>query len=556
MRRAARDPRPLSPPSPLPFAFGLLLVVVLFVALAWGFAPHTVDDAWITFRYSRQWALGHGPYFNPGEHVEGYSNFLLMLLLAPVVAWGGADAALPAAKVIGLASGALAVLGAGLLARRAAAPARWAGAAGIAAALLAASFPGFAYHSMSGLETSLYACLLVWGVRGLTAASSRATVLGGVALAAAAITRPEGPLLFALAWGVAAVTRLRRAGHRDPERLSAADAGTWRPLLVVALIGGVVIVCQVAFRHAFYDGEWLPNTYYAKSGGSGDRVAYVRDALRGACFGDVGSFLALAGWIVGGGSGPVAWAAALLGLVGALLPLATGGDWMPGARLVVPYLPLTAVAVVHGWGRFAARLLGDRLRLSSAVLLIAAAANFGVQWQTRESLQASASVEAAGATTGHGALAVWLSRHARPGEAIVLMDIGEVGYRCIDQHIVDVTGLTDRHIAKSPGTFMAKSFDLGYVFERRPEFIVLTFFGRGEALAPLDATAPLYPFSEMEHRLAAHPAFGRDYYRVPEPGDAPAEGIGRLRRSLGAEAVFPYATPGRRYVLAVYARHH
>ena len=137
-------------------------MLLAFASLVWAFAPHTVDDAWITFRYARQWASGNGPYFNPGEHVEGYSNFLLVLLLAPVVRFAGADAALPAAKVIGLASALLAIVGAGLLARRAAAGARWAGVAGIAAAALVSCSTGFAYHATSGLETSLYACLLTW----------------------------------------------------------------------------------------------------------------------------------------------------------------------------------------------------------------------------------------------------------------------------------------------------------------------------------------------------------------------------------------------------------
>src|SRR5687767_9029888 len=89
-------PAVLLPVPPLLLALALLLVAGLFIALAWTFAANTVDDAWITFRYSRQWALGQGPYFNPGEHVEGYSNLLLMLVLTPVIAWGGAGAALPA----------------------------------------------------------------------------------------------------------------------------------------------------------------------------------------------------------------------------------------------------------------------------------------------------------------------------------------------------------------------------------------------------------------------------------------------------------------------------
>ena len=45
----------------------------------WGF---TVDDAFITFRYARNWAEGFGPTYNPGGGpAEGYTTFLWMLLM-------------------------------------------------------------------------------------------------------------------------------------------------------------------------------------------------------------------------------------------------------------------------------------------------------------------------------------------------------------------------------------------------------------------------------------------------------------------------------------------
>ena len=45
---------------------------------AWG-----NDDAYITYRYARNLAQGKGLVFNPGEHVEAYTNFLYVLAMAP-----------------------------------------------------------------------------------------------------------------------------------------------------------------------------------------------------------------------------------------------------------------------------------------------------------------------------------------------------------------------------------------------------------------------------------------------------------------------------------------
>ena len=44
------------------------------------------DDAFISFRYVRNLLAGHGLVFNPGEYVEGYTNFLWILELAAI--WG------------------------------------------------------------------------------------------------------------------------------------------------------------------------------------------------------------------------------------------------------------------------------------------------------------------------------------------------------------------------------------------------------------------------------------------------------------------------------------
>src|SRR4051812_17012174 len=41
-----------------------------------------IDDAYISFRYARNLDAGRGLTFNPGEHVEGYTNYLWTLLLA------------------------------------------------------------------------------------------------------------------------------------------------------------------------------------------------------------------------------------------------------------------------------------------------------------------------------------------------------------------------------------------------------------------------------------------------------------------------------------------
>jgi len=51
--------------------------------------------------------------------------------------------------------------------------------------------------------------------------------------------------------------------------------------------------------------------------------------------------------------------------------------------------------------------------------------------------------------------------------------IGLIGY-VSNLEIIDTSGLTDLHIAHAPGGLIDKKFDLAYVLDRDPEYVVLT----------------------------------------------------------------------------------
>ena len=234
----------------------LALCLLPWVAiLAWhtNLSWFLTDDAFISFRYVRNLLEGHGLVFNPGEYVEGYSNFLWVLELAAL--WGlfglRPEQAAPWLSVFYTAATLAVVLwwtalAPGLRHRSLAA---W-----MAAGLLCSSATFAAWTSGGGLETRQFTFFVALAVvclllhrrdrRGLVAAS--------LALAAAALTRPEGPLIAAccFAWYAAATAAARQRW-------------VWRELacLIAPFLG--LVAAHFLFRYAYY-GEWLPNTYYAK----------------------------------------------------------------------------------------------------------------------------------------------------------------------------------------------------------------------------------------------------------------------------------------------------
>src|SRR5689334_10099421 len=77
-----RDTAPVGSRWLFPLLVGFVAPAVLLVVNMRRAAPLTIDDAYITFRYARNLVRGLGLVYNPGERIEGYTNFLWTILVA------------------------------------------------------------------------------------------------------------------------------------------------------------------------------------------------------------------------------------------------------------------------------------------------------------------------------------------------------------------------------------------------------------------------------------------------------------------------------------------
>lgn len=216
------------------------------------------DDAFISFRYARNLAQGHGLVFNPGgERVEGYTNFLWVLLLA-----AGDVAGIPperAATVLSLVAtvGLAAVVAA--FAARASRDGRPLWVAAFPLLALAAT-RSVAVWSTGGLETRLFELLVVAGVFRIAievdpeGAPNRRAASGWL-FGLAALTRPDGVLIAGSVLGTGFLLE-RGAGRADAGRRALARA--------IPFVG--LVAAHLAWRLVYY-GAWVPNTYLAKVGG-------------------------------------------------------------------------------------------------------------------------------------------------------------------------------------------------------------------------------------------------------------------------------------------------
>ncbi len=250
--RRPRAARGLIRPAGVALSFLPWLVLLGWLsAVAW----FLCDDAFISFRYARNLLEGHGLVFNPGEYVEGYTNFLWVLELAAL--WGGLgippERAAPWLSVV-CTVGVVAVLGV-WLARLPLLRHRWL-VAWMAFGLLCSSATFAVWTSGGGLETRQFTLFIVGAVVCLSLWRSErwGLVAAALSLALAAWTRPEGLLTGLVCIGWFAGQSMADAGRPRPD---------WRRLAWLAAPFVVLVAAHYLFRYAYY-GEWLPNTYYAK----------------------------------------------------------------------------------------------------------------------------------------------------------------------------------------------------------------------------------------------------------------------------------------------------
>ena len=227
-----------------------LAALVLWAVQVWK-ERFLSDDAFISFRYADHLSRGLGLVWNAGERVEGYTNFLWVLLMAAGLRLGIAPEI--GAQVLGIASG-LALLGCTVWSGGSGPPGRLRGALLV---LYLAAHGSFGAWCTSGLETMFFT-LCVWLATWRFLAERRTDELSPFGSAAvfalAALTRPEGGLFAGLA-GLLLLADVARGRAR------------LRTLVTWGLAFALPVGGHFLWRRAYY-GEWLPNTFHAKVPGT------------------------------------------------------------------------------------------------------------------------------------------------------------------------------------------------------------------------------------------------------------------------------------------------
>jgi arabinofuranosyltransferase len=499
----------------------LTLTVLVVAALFYQYRWFYHDDAFISLRYVQNFLHGNGLVWNAGERVEGYSNFLWVMIVSALGRFG-LDPVL-ATKLIGAGSYVLLV---GLVfwwvrkwSRESLDTSLW-----MIPVIVTATAAPVVIWSMAGLETELFALLATAGVLSFAecmAENHRAMAGAGVLLGLAALCRPDGLLFVALACGYGVIR-----GLFTPERFDRRLIGFVVPI-------GLLVLPHLFWRHWYY-GQWVPNTYFVKGPQSLDLVqtglSYVGNFA--VAFPVVMVLTGVAAvWGVGARTLNHRSGWLLSVIVVYLTYVATiGGDHMPGYRLLVPIIPLAGVLLYQLIQ--SVRVL--TLPRVSAGIVVAVLCLFavGIQWPDTECRRARITDGAAyiGSLIGKYINANWPE-----GSLVALNTAGSTPYYAPKLKFIDMLGLNDTMIAHRKNvplrTEMQKTPGHGkgdgqYVLSRRPDYIIIGP-SNGDYIAD-------FPWFLSDYELEGSAEFTRYYEPVKVVISAGAPGYDQhIESSLG-----------------------
>lgn len=439
-------------PRRLHLLLGLLFPLAVLSWQMWRLRAFTIDDAYISFRYASNLVGGQGLVYNPGQTIEGYTNFAWTLLIAAGIK-AGVDPHVTV-KVLGAACG----IGVLCVAYRLSGRQQEFRAMPCVATWLLAASPTTAGWAIFGLETSLFTFLVLLGLLGMFQESERDVFpWSGLVFALAGLTRPEAPLFFGLA------------------SLFAGRGVFSRQSLIRIAMFAVPLALHVAWRHHYY-GEWTPATLAAKTGDLPTQLRFGAQYVQ-RWLTDAGPLVLL--WFYLGGlamerkNRELATLWACFGAFTAYV-VVVGGDWMAYHRFMAPVEPFAFIAACIGLRTIAAH----RSRAATMGLV----GILGWTALDRSALMERARVkfvEQEQAFWDHaaGGVADWLVQTNKPGR-IAVGDIGYIGY-ATRYPVLDLLGLVDPVISKLPGGYTAKIGDgyREYFFAEQPEWVVLVFAG-------------------------------------------------------------------------------
>jgi len=442
------------------------LFTIHTIILAKIFSFEFIDDVYISLRYARNFITGNGLVFNPGEYVEGYTNFLWVILISPF-------ANHPTLAHIWIYTlGIIFSLATIHLVYKLGGKSKTMWLHHCAALLLAVDV-SFVFWTTGGLEVPLFTFLVTASIYSLTneLQKPRKIPLTPILLILTCLTRPEG-VLISIIIGIYTLINIRKYGTKKFIQASAIFSA---PLIIYAI-----------WKLQYY-GDILPNTFYAKVGNKGEDIErgwnFFKTFIEGRTF--IISILVLIFGIKNIKNHKIALYMSILCTYLIYLIL-VGGDWT--MRFIVPLLPLFYLILQHGLNDCFKSLTKKIEKQKNAitftvVALLTCTIGYSTYTDPTHEYIFNIKIERYGEIREQQkAFGMWLKENFPEDTLLALGPTGAISYFS-EMPTIDMWGLTDKTIARgeknvntgqyyNPKIAGHQKSNFQYVLSREPDIIV------------------------------------------------------------------------------------
>jgi arabinofuranosyltransferase len=499
--------------------FILIIIGIVFVYYCKAF-DFIQDDSYITYRYVKNFTEGNGLVFNIGDKVEGYTCFLWVVLLSVVKKLGYNF--ISASQTLGIISSLLTLLfiykiSSDIFSKNKSS--YYSVTFSLIAVILTISNGAYAYWSISGMETSLFAFLTTLGIYLYLKEIEKRTVsmpYSSIVFLLASLTRPEGNLIFGVTVIHKIIFIIKQKSRKDPDAASTNIINTLlarQNLLWLALyiIPGLIFMI---WRYSYY-GYLMPNTFYAKTGSS---FEYLKTGWNyflefAQTYGLYGILLALILFTLRSKEKFYEYLyLVMIFFIFSLYIISIGGDVLRPARFFIPVLPVFYILIQEALHHFVS-VLEKKYNLSYIIPIIIALVlvfSYYTYKDQYEQIKKYSELEN-GLVEKMRVSGQWLkSKSIAEGRTLTVAatTIGAISYFS-DVQLIDMLGLTDKVIAHNPKPIQEISskteigwkerhYNVDYVISRKPDYI---YFSTG-----------LKPSAYAERGLFTSDEFLKYYY--------------------------------------------
>lgn len=451
----------------------------------------TQDDAYITYRYIENFLNGDGLVFNIGERVEGITNLGWALYLS-MTAGLGLNYILMS-KLTGFLAGFLIIVLTYLIAQKIFTEKPL---LTYLTVYLVAVNQSLAYWSISGLETSVFALLVMLSVYFFMTENK----LLIFTLALSVFVRPEGALVA----GILIV-------------LDTINKKSFVTFALKSTIVAFIISIPFVLFKLFYYHAIIPNPFYAKTGFSIDKLyfglEYFYRFLTHYGFYGIGLVVPLLFYKKLSKHFKIIWVFTIIYMLYIIL---VGGDVLKVHRFFLPLFCFNSILIIYAldalFGRFN-RKLANTLFCATGIVLISLTYYLPDKFISDYNYLEKVFVKNMDVVSNK------LKMIDNTNFSVATPTIGILGYNLIGHDIIDMVGLCDSTIARHPekvipnlsSTWKEQKYNSKYVLSRKPDYIL--FSTNSKPSAPAEKALLLYPQFLDAYRTIGWIEGMTDYYQ-------------------------------------------